>query len=149
MNSYVSAVYQFVWGTKNRRPVLRADGRDALYAYIAGILKNKRCELYAIRAVEDHLHIVLDLHKSLSVAGLVKDIKLATHEFIDLQKLFPAFDYWQEGYAALSYHSSAIPELKAYVEGQDAHHASELNYRLELMRLLEEHAVGFDEKYLD
>jgi REP element-mobilizing transposase RayT len=47
---------------KNRRPTIDGANGKELYQYISGIVKNKKCRLYAINGTEDHIHIFSDLH---------------------------------------------------------------------------------------
>ena len=58
MSTYTQILYQIVFSTKDREKSLLESGRDQLFAYIWGILKNKKCHLYRIGGVEDHLHII-------------------------------------------------------------------------------------------
>jgi putative transposase len=67
---------------------------------MSGILENKKCHLYQINGVEDHIHILTHLHPSVALADLVKDIKLASTKFIKEKGLFPQFSGWQDGYGA-------------------------------------------------
>jgi putative transposase len=122
--------------------------RDQLYKYIWGILQNKRCHLYRINGVEDHLHIVTHLHPSVALAGLIKDIKIASSLFIKEQSLFPDFISWQEGYGAFTYSIKERERLINYVKNQEEHHEKS-SYKEEFIALLNEHGVAFDEKYLD
>jgi len=115
--------------------------------YIYGILKSKECHLYRINAESDHLHIVTHLHPSVSLAALVKDIKLASTVFIKNEFLFPGFNGWQDGYGAFTYSISAKDNLIEYVKNQEKHH-SVINFRKEFMQLLDEHKIDYDEKYL-
>jgi REP element-mobilizing transposase RayT len=41
-------------------------------------MKNKNCKLHNINGVADHIHILCDLHPSIALVDLVKDIKVAT-----------------------------------------------------------------------
>lgn len=100
MSTYTQILYQIVFSTKHRGRTLKKEHRPALFKFIWGVLNNKKCHLYRINGVEDHLHIVLHLHPSVSLAGLVKDIKLASSIFIKNSGLFPMFDGWQDGYGA-------------------------------------------------
>ena len=122
--------------------------RDQLYKYIWGILQNKRCHLYRINGVEDHLHIVTHLHPSVALAGLIKDIKIASSLFIKEQSLFPDFISWQEGYGAFTYSIKERERLINYVKNQEEHHKKS-SFKEEFIALLNEHGVAFDEKYLD
>ncbi len=64
MSTYTQILYQIVYSTKYRRPTLVKENRSELFKYIWGILKNKKCHLYRINGVEDHLHIVTHIHPS-------------------------------------------------------------------------------------
>ncbi len=78
MSTYSQIMYQIVFSTKRREPVLTKGKRPELFKYIWGILKNKKCHLYRINGVQDHLHIATHLHPTVALASLVKDIKVAS-----------------------------------------------------------------------
>lgn len=147
MSTYTQILYQIVFGTKHHQKTLAADKRDELFRYIAGILKNKKCHLYRINGVENHLHIVTHLHPSVALSDLVKDIKLASSEFIKTNNLFPHFGGWQDGYGAFTYSIEAKDRLIEYVKNQQEHHRVK-TYREEVIELLKEHGVEYDERYL-
>jgi len=130
-----------------RKPTLHPDGQEALYAYIAGLLKNKKCRPFAINGTEDHLHIVSSLHPSLHVSGLIKDIKLSTCDYLSRSGILPDFEGWQAGYGSFTYAKSALQNLTRYVNGQKEHHRIS-TFRDEFMDLLREHGIDFDERYL-
>ena len=147
MSTYTQILYQIVFSTKNREYSLDTENRNELFKYISGILKNKKCHLYQIGGVSDHLHIVTHLHPSIALASLVKDIKLASTEHIKEQKLFPKFNGWQDGYGAFTYSVSEKNRLIEYVKNQETHHQKK-TFREEYIDFLKEHAIEFDEKYL-
>jgi REP element-mobilizing transposase RayT len=97
MSTYTQILYQIVFSTKHRKPTLVKEKRAELFNYIWGILKNKKCHLYRINGVEDHLHILTSIHPSVAPAALVKDIKLASSSYIKEKALFPGFSGWQDG----------------------------------------------------
>ena len=147
-STYIQATYQVVFATKYREPTLLRPGRPKLLGCIAEFLRNKRCIVHAIGGVEDHLHLVFGLHPSLSIADLVKDVKLTSSKVIKtrLQLDFPTFGGWQRGYGAFTYPVTAIPNLKRYVQNQEQHHQSESSDE-ELRRYLAYHDIPFDERY--
>ena len=122
--------------------------RPELFKDIWGILKNKKCHLYRLNGVEDHIHIVTSVHPTVAVANLVKDIKLGSTSFIKEKGIFPQFGGWQDGYSAFTYHISSKDYLIEYVKNQEAHHATK-TFREELIQLYIEHGIDYDEKYLD
>ena len=148
MSTYTQILYQIVYSTKYRKPTLVKENRAELFKYIWGILKNKKCHLYRINGVEDHLHIVTHIHPSIALADLVRDIKLASSNHIKEEALFPDFGGWQDGYSAFTYAFSSKNNLIEYVKNQEEHHRT-TTFKEELITLLEEHGVEFDEKYLE
>ncbi|MCC6721631.1 MAG: IS200/IS605 family transposase [Bacteroidia bacterium] len=147
MSTYTQILYQIVFSTKNRERTLTAAHRKELFQYIWGILQNKKCHLYQMNGVEDHIHILTHLHPSVSLSGLVKDIKIASSKFIKDNNLFPHFTGWQDGYGAFTYSSDRKDILIAYIKKQEEHHRKK-TFREEYIELLKEHEIEFDEKYL-
>ena len=147
-HSYVQVLYQIVFCTKYRRPTLIKSGRDQLYRYVWGICRNRRCHLYQIGGIEDHTHLVIKVHQSIAIADLMKEIKVASSKYIKDSGIFPDFTSWQVGYAAFSYATEALPNLRRYVKNQERHHGRESS-REELVRLLGEQGVAYDPRYLE
>lgn len=148
MSSYVQVLYQIVFCTKYRRPTLIKPGRERLFKYIWGICKRRRCHLYRINGIEDHIHLIVRVHPSVALADLVREIKVAASQYIKEEGIFPDFTCWQTGYAAFSYTPEALPNLIRYVKNQEVHHGRESS-KEELVRLLAEHEVEYDPQYLE
>jgi len=147
MSSYIQLQYHLVFATKKRIPCLTKSQRHLLFKYIHGYLINKKCHLYAINGVEDHIHILTHIHQSIAVSNLVKDMKVASNLFIKEQKMFNGFIGWQDGYGAFSHHANEIQRLTKYIRNQETHH-QKVTWRQEMISLLEEHGIEFDEMYL-
>ncbi len=147
MSTYTQILYQIVFATKNREMTMVESGQERLYKYMWGILKNQNCHLYRIGGVEDHIHIVSHIHPAISVASLVQNIKLGASDLIRNENIFPNFNGWQEGYGAFTYSISAKNNLIEYVKNQKKHHGI-VNSKDELIGLLKEHEIEFNEKYL-
>jgi REP element-mobilizing transposase RayT len=147
MSTYTQILYQIVFSTCNRKPVLTQPGRDRLFKFIWGLLKNKKCHLYRINGVLDHIHILTHLHPSVALSQLVKDIKLGSHDLIHKEQLFPDFDGWQEGYGAFTYSFREKDQLIDYVKNQETHHQKH-SFQEEYIDLLDHHSIEYDPKYL-
>ena len=147
MSTFTQILYQIVFSTKNRERTLTPDGRSTLFGYITGIHKAKGCHLYRLNGIEDHIHIATHVHPSVALASLVKDIKLATSDFIKKEALFRNFAGWQDGYAAFTYSYKDKDALIEYIKNQEQHHKT-LSFKEELIDLLNEHGIEFNEKYL-
>ena len=147
MSTYTQILYQIVFSTKNRKKCLIYENQSKLYKYIWGIIKNKKCHLYRIGGVENHIHIITHLHPSIALANFIKDIKIASSTWIKEKNIFPEFSNWQIGYAAFTYSIDAKDNLIEYVKNQQEHH-KQVTFIEELKQLLREHKIEFDEKYL-
>ncbi|MFO7845333.1 IS200/IS605 family transposase [Rhodohalobacter sp.] len=147
MGTYTQLLYQIVFSTKNRQPILIKENRKELFKYIWGILNNKNCHLYRINGVSDHIHIITHIHPTHSVSDLVKIVKVSRGNFIKSKKLFTDFEGWQDGYGAFTYKITALDRLIEYVKNQEKHHKN-VSYKEEFISLLEEHKIKFDERNL-
>jgi putative transposase len=147
MSSFKQIYYQIVFGTKYRKPTIAEEHCEELYKYIWGIIQNKKCKLYRINGVEDHIHIFCDLHPTVALADLVKDIKVASNLWMKESGKFPDFIGWQDGYGAFTYNIRERDMIINYVKNQKEHHKKE-TYDDEYKRLLIENGIEFDEKYL-
>lgn len=145
--SYRQIFYQIVFGTKNRGATITEKHSGELYKYIWGVIKNKKCKLYRINGIEDHNHIFSDLHPSISLAEYVKDIKVASSNWMKACRKFPDFRGWQDKYGAFTYSIREKDMIINYVKNQKEHHKTESFYD-EYKRLLIENGIEFDEKYL-
>jgi REP element-mobilizing transposase RayT len=145
--SYTQILYQLVWSTRQRKKVMIKENRHRLFRHMWGTLKNHKCHLYRINGVEDHLHILTDLHPTVALSDLVKDLKISSSLFIKNTGIFPGFKAWQKTYAAFTYSIEARHNLIEYIKNQEAHHAK-VPYVTEVRKLFLEHQIEFDERFL-
>ena len=146
MSSYKQIIYQVIFHTKDAKDSLNLDNSEELYAYIAGIIKNKNCFLYQINGTEDHLHFLSDLHPTVALADFLRDIKTASSKWLKNHPGFPKFKGWADGYGAFTYAFRDKEMVSNYIKKQREHHKSE-NFMEEYRRLLKEHGVEIDERF--
>jgi putative transposase len=147
MSTYTQICYHIVFSTKNRRPVLDPGRREDLFRYTWGIIKNHQGHLYRINGVEDHVHILSDLHPTVCLADLVKAIKTGSSKWIKENGVFPDFDHWQDGYGAFTHSHAERDVIIEYIKGQQDHH-KQTSFIDEYRALLKKMGIEFDEKYL-
>ncbi len=78
--------------------------------------------MLALGGVEDHVHLVVRLPATLSVAALVKRLKGASSHLVTHEGTPEGFFKWQGGYAAFSAGIKQLPQLCDYVRRQKEHH---------------------------
>jgi putative transposase len=147
MSTYTQILYHLVFSTKDRQPVLSDSRRNELYMYASGVIKNNHCRPVWVNGVKDHVHVLFSLHPTIALASLVKEIKVASSIWIKENHVFSNFFAWQESYGAFTYSLDRGPELIAYVKMQEEHH-QRTTFLEEYRKLLLDHGMQFDERYL-
>lgn len=146
-NTYINILIHAVFSTKNREPWLASSLRERLYPYICGIARGNGLKALCIGGTDNHVHILLSLDSTTSIAKAIQFIKGGSskwiHETFSDQKQFS----WQEGYGAFSISISHIEETKKYIENQEKHHIKE-SFQDEYLKFLRKNNIDFDEKYL-
>jgi putative transposase len=146
MSSYRQILFHIVFRTKNGKKTVTQDHVKELYAYIVGIIKNKKCYLYRINGMEDHLHLLCDLHPTIALADFIRDLKSSSSIWLKQSGKFSKFEGWADGYAAFSYAWKDKETIINYIKNQQEHHKKE-SFEDELRRLLKEHGIEVDENY--
>jgi putative transposase len=148
MSTYTQICYHIVFSTKHRTSVLTPDHRDELYHYIRSVIKGHKSTLYEINGIRDHIHILTSLHPTVCLADFVKDIKLASSDWIAENGAFPGFDRWQDGYGAFTCAFAERGRIAEYIRSQEEHHRRETPLE-EMRRLLKDAGISFEERYLE
>ncbi len=120
--SKVCAYYHIVLNTKRRRATIPMDSRRRLYAYMHGIITNHNCKTIRINGIENHVHLLIELHPSVALADLVGDIKRSSTLWMRSQPEFKAFECWGKEYFASTVSYNVVPKVKEYIINQEAHH---------------------------
>ena len=103
MSAYRQILYHIVFRTKGSEKTINQEYSQDLYKYIWGVIKNKKCILFRINGMEDHIHILSDLHPSIALADYIRDIKVSSSKWLKESELFPEFKGWGIKYCALTY----------------------------------------------
>ncbi|VTT97175.1 transposase : Transposase OS=Pedosphaera parvula (strain Ellin514) GN=Cflav_PD3019 PE=4 SV=1: Y1_Tnp [Gemmataceae bacterium] len=138
-------VVHLVFSTKNRRPLIRPEVRDRLFAYLAGTLNEMNCPAIKVGGVEDHVHLLFVLSKTLAMWDVVKDVKKGSSIWAK-EHVNPDF-YWQTGYAAFSVSRSNEERVTEYIVGQQEHHKKR-TFQDEFRAFLRKHDIEWDERYV-
>ncbi|WP_288062817.1 IS200/IS605 family transposase [Rodentibacter caecimuris] len=147
--SYTRLFYHIIFRTKYGIYAINEENEQVLYRYIWGFIKNHRSILYRINGMPDHLHLFVQLHQTISVAGFVRKLKKATHLFLDKNKdLFPDFTEWSVGYCALSYGELEKEKVINYIKNQKGHHQT-TDFRNEMITLFQNEEIKFDSTFFE
>lgn len=145
--SLVRLDVHLIFSTKNRRPLITNDVRDALHAYMATVLRNMGCPAEIINSVEDHAHILFTLGRTVALASAVEEVKKSSSRWMKTQGEGLGEFAWQAGYGAFGVSASRREAVRAYVANQREHHRT-VTFQDELREFLRRHGVEFDERYV-
>ena len=145
-SSYTSLVYHIVFSTKYRKPTFTELIRSETYAYIGGIIANKKGQLLEIGGTDDHIHILTSCSPTIALAEFVRDMKANSSKWLHEEKQHHDFQ-WQTGYGAFSVSYSRIDAIRQYVSNQAEHHETR-SFEDEFRMILQRHQIAFEEKYL-
>ena len=136
-----------VFSTKHRGPLLRNSVRDSLHRYMAVVLQNLGCPPALINSVEDHVHILFELGRTVAVSAAVEAVKKSSSKWIKTQGSEFVDFAWQAGYGAFAVSQSNVSSVRNYIAEQREHHRRK-SFQEEYRALLERHGVEFDERYV-
>jgi putative transposase len=110
--SLARIVLHVVFSTKGRIPFLRETSLSKrLHAYMAGVLQDCGCEPVLINGVEDHVHILCNLSRTMTVAKLVEESKKSSSKWVKHQSEGGGEFSWQGGYGAFSVSQSNVEQV--------------------------------------
>ena len=73
--SKVTAYYHIVFCTKRREMTIPLAYKEDLYRFIWKEIKDLKCDLIRIGGIQNHVHILLNLHPTVALATLMQNIK--------------------------------------------------------------------------
>ena len=145
--TFSQILLHIVFSTKRREPWITADIAERLYPYLGGIVRAEKGVLYDIGGIEVHVHLYLRWRPYHAVSDLMRTVKSRSSKW--LHTTYPSLVSfsWQEGYSAFSVSKSQENAVIAYIARQREHHQQE-DFKSELMRLLDAHAIEVDGRYV-
>ena len=145
--SLAHLLIHLVFSTKHRVALLADEDRDELHACIGEIVKYRKGALLSAGSVADHIHLLVAQPRTCSVSDLIQDIKADSSAWLKTKGADYSDFHWQAGFGAFSISPTHRPVLEKYIAGQADHHRK-FSYQDEFRRLLNEHGIQFDERYV-
>ena len=137
-----------VFHTLYNQCVIPEATKRVMFVYILKMCQTRHVNLMRINAYLNHIHMLVNLPSSISVADFVKMIKQNTSVAFKCSKNFPRFMGWSEGYGAFSVSVHDSDAVANYIKNQEQHHHGQVSFRDEYISLLRENGIAFDENTL-
>lgn len=135
-----------VFSTKERVPNLEAEMRPELYAYLTTLIRNGGHTPIMIGGHDDHVHMLLGLSRTETVAKMMENTKVASSKWLKTTGANRRDFSWQRGYGAFGVSYSSVDSAIAYIANQEEHHKNE-SFQDEYRRLMNENGIVIDEQY--
>ena len=146
-NTYTKLNIHIVFHVKSTSVFLKKEHLPLVFAYIGSVINNIGGYPITVGGVDNHIHILATMPKTMSVSDFVKTIKANSSRWIKtLDKYYEDFA-WQEGYGAFCVSPSLLKKTICYIETLEEHHDKE-SVHAEFIRFLQENGIEFDERYL-
>jgi REP element-mobilizing transposase RayT len=103
-------------------PILTPEISDQVYRCIQAECRQLNVDVGAIGGTEDHVHVLVRVPATLSVAALVKQAKGSSSHLVN-KIIKPDSEFkWQGAYAAFTVSKSLVPIVRVYINNQEEHH---------------------------
>ncbi len=116
-----------VWATWDRLPMVTPDIERRVYRNIESEAQKLGCKVLVLNGMPDHIHLVVSIPSTVTVADLVKQVKGVSSHFVN-ETLKPGTQFkWQGSYGAFTVSRWDLDKVIGYVKRQkEHHHADEL-----------------------
>ena len=138
-------VLHSIFSTQGRRPLLKADFRADLFAYLGGIIREMNATALIINGVSDHVHMLVRIRPVHSAAQIVRVVKANSSRWV--HEKWAAGFAWQTGYGVFSVSESSVPAVTKYIAEQEKHHKKH-SFQDEYIAFLKKNKVAYDERYI-
>lgn len=145
--SLASLLIHIIFSTKRRQPLIKPEIIKDLHHYIASIARAHESHVFEIGGVEDHIHLLVSLPRTLPLSKLIEEMKKGSSKWIKSKGEFYQDFAWQNGYGAFSIGQSNIAALRKYIQNQREHH-HKMTFQDEFRLFLKKYEIVFDEKYV-
>lgn len=145
-NTYTQIYMHIIFAVARREAMIADDWVNELYRYIVGTCQKRNHFVHAINGTKDHVHMLIGMHPTESVASLVKELKGQSSRWINEKFLHGAFS-WQSGYGAFSYSRSLLPAVIRYINNQREHHRH-ISFQEELADIFQKAGIDYNPEYM-
>jgi putative transposase len=135
----------FIFSTEGRRPLIKPDFRDDLFAYLGGIVREMKGTALIVNGTSDQVHVLARIRPAHSAAEVARVIKANSSKWV--RNKWTRDFAWQTGYAAFSVSESNVAAVAKYISGQQEHHKKR-SFQDEFVAFLKKNNVAYDEKFI-
>jgi REP element-mobilizing transposase RayT len=145
--SFARLACHIVFSTKGRAALITEAIQKGLYAYLGGIARNLKVPLIERGGTANHVHLLVEMARDVSVADVVRDMKANSTRWLRESDPMHGNFAWQSGYAAFAVSHSNVEVVAEYIRHQEEHHRTR-TFEEEYVAFLQRHGLSFDDRYM-
>jgi REP element-mobilizing transposase RayT len=138
-----------VFSTKERKRYLQNEQfRTEMFRLLSHEVSESGCVSAGVNGYFDHVHLLVGLSRTITVANLIKNIKTETSKWAKNTRNGVSTFQWQAGYGAFSVSHSQCPVVSKYIRNQEQHHATGISFQDEYRNFCLRHEIEIDDRYV-
>jgi len=119
---YWRLFYHFVWGTRNREPLIAPEWENSLHNAIAAKATDLGAFVHAVGGIEDHVHLVVSVPPKIALSTFIGQVKGNSSHFVNHGLGVDIAFAWQAEYGVVSFGGKRLDVVVRYVKNQRKHH---------------------------
>ena len=146
-NTYSQCFFHLIFSPQNRDALIGQSWSSELEKYITGIVQTHKHKMLAIKAMPDHIHILIGYNLNQLIPDLVENIKTSSNKLVNEKRLTKFKFEWQKGYGAFTHSKSQVNTVINYILNQEQHHKKRI-FKDEYLEILRKNEIEFKDEYL-
>lgn len=111
-----------IWSTQDRQKILSKPVRVVLYAHLKKMAEEKGIHLHAINGVEDHMHLLLQLHPAQNLSQVMRLLRSETTDWLNGTQLLKVEFAWSDEIIAYSVSPGSLLQVTSFIDRQEEYH---------------------------
>ena len=144
-HAFTNLLAHVIFSTKERAPLIDAELRPKLHAYLGGIVRELDGTPLSVNGTDDHVHLLLSMPPTISTSDAMRVLKTNSSKWVHDARRKPFG--WQAGYGAFSVSKSNVEAVSRYIAEQEEHHRK-VSFKEEFVSFLKRHGVEYDERFI-
>ena len=120
---YWRLFYHFIWGTKNREPLIATEWEGPLHNAIAAKATELGAFVHSVGGTDDHVHLVASVPPKIALSTFIGQVKGNSSHFVNQVLNTGAQFAWQAEYGVVSFGGKMLHKVAGYAKNQRKHHA--------------------------
>jgi putative transposase len=134
-----------IFSTRARLPLIKAEFRDDLFAYLGGIIRAIDGTALIINGGRDHVHMLIRVRPVHAAAEIVRIVKTNSSRWV--REKYSSHFAWQTRYGVFSVSESNVAAVTKYIAQQEEHHKKH-SFQEEFVAFLKKNRVEYDPRYV-